>query len=200
MPEPRLSADELERIRHALRLRRWPDVTTDELARAAGVTRMTLHRRGIGREQVLAGLATVLEDAHRDAVLPALTHAGTGRQRLGLALERLCAVNERYLTLLDALADATDHVFHEAGDGPVLTRGAFTDGLQRILTDGARDGTLRVDDVPATATLLFNAVGWTYRHMRVGHGWPPEQAGPAVVSLLLDGVAGPASGPPSAGT
>jgi len=191
MPEPRLSPAELERVRDALRLRRWPDVTTDELARAAGVTRMTLHRRGIGRDEVLAGLATVLEDAHRDAVLPALSHAGTGRERLALALRRLCDVNERYLTLLDALADATDRVFHEQGDGPVLTRGAFTDGLQRILADGARDGTLRVEDVPATATLLFNAVGWTYRHMRVGHGWPPEQAGPAVVALLLDGAAAP---------
>ena len=79
-------------------------------------------------------------------------------------------------------------VFHEEGD-EVLTRDAFTAPLQRLLTDGAADGTLREVDVPETATVLINLVGYTYRHLRHGHGWPPERARRAVVSLVMEGLA-----------
>ncbi len=56
--------------------------------------------------------------------------------------------------------------------------------------DGAEDGSLRrLEDPDETATVLYNLVGWTYWHLRVGHRWPPERAAAAVVGIAIDGVA-----------
>lgn len=183
-----LTHAELDRLRDGLRMRPWPEVTTDDLARAAGLSRMTLHRRGVTKQDVLQRLGDTLEAEHREALLPALAHPGTGRERLELALGAVLEVGERYLELLDALSGQTGAVFHEPGEGAVLTQPRFTEGLRRILEDGVRDGTLRADDPLEAATLLFNAAGWTYRHMRTGHRWPAERARTKVVALLLDGV------------
>jgi hypothetical protein len=91
--------------------------------------------------------------------------------------------------VLEALGRATAVVFHDEGEGPVMTRVTFTDGLRRILEDGIADGSLRAEDPLEMATLLFNATGWTYRHMRTGHRWEPEHARERLVALLLGGVA-----------
>jgi AcrR family transcriptional regulator len=184
-----LDSARLDQVRERLRDRDWRDVTVEDLADALGVSRMTLHRRGISKEVLLAQLARVLEDEYREAILPALVSSAPPRERLRAALSALCGVNERYLGLLEALGRASAFVFHEEGEGPVLTRVTFTDALRRILEDGIADGTLRADDPTEMATLLFNATGWTYRHMRTGHRWEPDQVRDQLVSLLLDGVA-----------
>ena len=185
-----LTTDQLEGVREAARDRRWHELRLEDIAAAAGVSRMTLHRQGIGKDEVLEGLAALLEEEHQRATLPALTAPGDAAARLRLALEAACAVDERYLALLDELGDhRRNAIFHEEGSGPVLTRAPFTGALRRILEDGAREGTLDPGPDPEqTATLLFNAAGWTYRHMRVGHHWAPEQARDAVVDLLARGV------------
>ena len=179
----------LRRIRDRLGQREWHGVTLTELAAAAGLSRMTLHRRGIGKDDVLRQLGALLERDLREAIFPALASGGDGRSRLRAALEALCEVDESALGVLQALGEQAHELFREPGPGPVLTRAAFTDGLRRILEDGVADGTLRVDDPREAATLLFNAAGWTYRHMRIGHRWPPGRARDRVVALLLDGVA-----------
>lgn len=183
-----LTADQLEALREAARLRPWHAITTEEMAQAIGVSRMTLHRRGIGKDEALSQLRALLVADHRAGALAALAAPGTGRERLRIALTAACGVDERYLALIDSLADDLADVFHEPGDGPVLTRGDFTDALRRILQDGVADGTLRSTDPAEDATLLFNAAGWTYRHLRRGHHWTPEHATARVVDLLLDGV------------
>jgi hypothetical protein len=38
------------------------------------------------------------------------------------------------------------------------------------------------------ATVLFNLVGWTYMHLRTGHGWTPERASRHLLSLAVEGV------------
>jgi AcrR family transcriptional regulator len=181
----------LSRVHDHLAARDWRLVTVAELAEAAGLSRMTLHRRGVTKEQVLAQLGARLEAEYRDAMFAALTAAGSARERLGAALRAICAVDERYLGVLDALSGGgLDPVFHEPGGAgaPVLTRAAFTAGLRRLLEDGAQDGSIRVADPGETATLLFNAVGHTYGHMRRGHRWPPELACERIVALVLDGL------------
>jgi hypothetical protein len=35
---------------------------------------------------------------------------------------------------------------------------------------------------------VFNVVGHTYTHLRLGHGWPPERARAGVLAIVLDGV------------
>jgi AcrR family transcriptional regulator len=184
-----LEIERVRRIRDEVGHRPWHELGLEELARAAGVSRMTLHRHGIDKDSIRASLSELLISEYQAGALPALTSSEPAAERLELALRSICATDERYLGLIDALGDEDrDGIFHEPGEGEVLTRTSIVDALRRILEDGVRDGTLAVDDVDEMATLLQNATGWTYRHMRSGHRWSPERASSRVVSLLVAGV------------
>lgn len=179
----------LEAAHRAIEEHGWDGATLERIAAAAGVSRMTLHRHGVSREAVLAALADQLESRHDEAMLPALTHTGTGRERLELALAAECDLAEANLGLIDAIG-VRGHgaIYHE--DSPRgLTRDAFTAPYQRILLDGAADGTLKPTEVQETATVILNLVSHTYRHLRQGHGWEPDRARAAVLAVALDGVA-----------
>ena len=161
--------------------------TLERIAAAAGLSRMTLHRRGVSRAAILAALAERLEADYRAAMWPALVaDVDTARERLELALVAQCDVADANLAVLDALDDATrDAVFHEGS----LTREVFVEPLIRLFRDGGADGSLRaVDDPAESATVIFNVVGHGYRHLRSGHGWTHARARDAVVRLALDGV------------
>jgi AcrR family transcriptional regulator len=175
--------------RRAIELHGWQGATLERIAAEAGTSRMTLHRRGVTREGVLSALAASLEEQYRTALWPALTAPGDGRARLEQALEALCEVVEENLSLMAALGDRPrDAIFHEDEGGSGLTRSTFTGPVERILRDGAADGSLRVEDPAETATVLFNLIGWTYRHLRHGHGWTPERTTRGVLAIALDGV------------
>lgn len=168
----------------------WAEATLERIAREAGVSRVTLHRRGLGKEEILGRLAAQGVVRYREAMWPILTGPGTGAERLLGALEALCGLAEENLHLLlalDAAASAT--VFHEPTDEDALTRNEFTEPLERVLRDGATDGTLRSVDAAETATVLFNLVGWTYIHLRSGHRWSAERASAATLSVVLPGLA-----------
>ena len=178
----------LDGARRALEQHGWEGATLQRLADEAGVSRMTLHRRGISREALLAALADQLEREYREALWPALTAPGSALTRLEQALASLCDVVDGNLELLEALGHAErDVVFHEQRR-PALTRREFTEPVQRLLTDGVADGSLTVADPEETATVLFNLVGHTYRHLRAGHGWSPKRTRKAVLELALRGV------------
>jgi len=176
-----------EGTRRVLRRHGLAGATLERVAAAAGTSRMTLHRRGIGRPELLRALVERMADAERAALWSALTADGDAASRLRLALEAECAVTEEHLEVLEALdAAARDAVFH-ADDG--LTRPEFVEPLRRLLADGVTDGTLRSADPQEDATVLFNLVGPTYRHLRTGHGWPSERARDGVLRLAMRGVA-----------
>ena len=165
--------------------------TLERIAREAGLSRVTLHRRGVTREGILAALAERATDEYRAALWPALTGSGNGRQRLGEALRALCQMAERNLELLLALRAQADAVFHEPGED-ALTRSVYTEPLERLLRDGAGDGSLREVDAVEYATLLFNLVGWTYVHLRTGHRWSAKRAARTTIDLALNGLQPPA--------
>lgn len=191
-PSPSLAdAAALRRARELIERDGWQAATMERLAGALGVTRMTLHRRGVRREDLLAALGLLLEDDYRRALSPALAAPGDGAERLELALRGLCDVTEANLALLAALdSPERDAIFHQPGER-LLTQERFTAPLQRLLADGAADGTLALDgDRPdEVATVLFNLLAWTYRHLRLSHGWPPERAAEAVTRRALRSVA-----------
>jgi AcrR family transcriptional regulator len=172
-------------------IERWGyrQATLERIAAEAGVSRMTLHRRGVTREGLLGALAERLEDAYRTAMWPALTARGSGRERLEHALAGYCDAVEANIEVLVALAEA-DHnaIFHDEGPQG-LSRPGFTEPIRRLLEDGVADGSLVADDLDETATLVLNLVGWTYRHLRRGHGWSAERARDGVLRIALDGVA-----------
>jgi AcrR family transcriptional regulator len=166
----------------------WEGATLERIAAEAGVSRMTLHRKGATREAILEGLRGQFEAAYRDRLWPFLTASGDGRERLAGALGELCAISEDNLELLDALGRRAELIFHEPGDGSVDTRPPFTEAVARLLRDGALDSSLRSEAPDDDATVLVNLVGHTYRHLRLGHRWPAERARESVVRLALDGV------------
>jgi AcrR family transcriptional regulator len=187
---PAVDADVLLRIRDHLPARSWDAITMAELAEAGGLSRMTLYRRGITKDELLAQFGARLLAEYRDALFEPLTGPGPAGERLRAALAAICTVNERYLRVLDALAGSLESVYHEDGEPgqPVLTRPVFTDALKRLLEDGARDGSIAAAPTAETATLLLNAVDHTYQHMRMGHRWPADVARERVVALVVDGV------------
>jgi AcrR family transcriptional regulator len=178
----------VEGARRTIERHGWQGTTLQRLAEESGVSRMTLHRRGVSRELLLAALAEQLELEYREALWPALTAPGSALERLELALASLCGVVDGNLALLDAFGHAErDVVFHEPRR-PALTRDVFTEPVRRLLEDGVADGSLAVEDPEETATVLFNLVGHTYRHLRTGHGWSAKRAREAVLGLALRGV------------
>jgi len=182
----------LEGARRAIGRHGWRATTMQRIAEETGTSRMTLHRRGFSKEKILEELSRSLEEGYREALWGALVAPGNARERLESALIAQCGVSEENLAVLEALeARDREAIFHEgsaAGSGPTLTRGAFTDPYRRLLEDGAADGTLAPSDAAETATVLFNLVGLTYRHLRMGHRWSPEEASRAVVNVAMRGI------------
>lgn len=162
--------------------------TLERIADEAGVSRVTLHRRGVTKDGLLVELVTHATEEYRRALWPALTGGGTGAERLTAALHALCDSAEENMALMVALRAQSDAIFHR-DEEEALTRSVFTEPLERILQDGIADGSLRPPDDPLeTATVLFNLVGWTYIHLRTGHGWNPERARRSVIEPVMHGM------------
>ena len=187
MSDQEHNAELVDAGRRALARFGYHGTTAERIAAEAGISRVTLHRRGVSRDTILAELATRAADSYRAAMWPVLTGPGAAAERLAAALEAICEQAEEHLDLLVALQAQADAVFHEPGDEP-LTRTVFTEPLERILRDGAQDGTLREVEYAEVATVLFNLVGWTYIHLRTGHSWPAERARRNVLAIALDGL------------
>ncbi len=168
---------------------RWglAQVTVERIAAEAGLSRATLHRRGLTREALIAALAGRAAEQFRAALWPALTGPGSAAKRLQAALEAMLAVADEHLQLLAGMFLAHGEMFHKPGP-EALTVDAFADPLERLLRDGAVDGSLREVDPTVAATVLFNTAGWGYVHLRASHRWPPDQARAAVIDLVLGGL------------
>lgn len=161
-------------------------LTLERVAEAAGVSRMTLHRRSVGRDELAAALVGQMLADERSELWVPLAEDGDAATRLRRVLERRCELAERHLAVIELMdARSRDAAFH-GPDG--LTRAEFVDPLRRLLADGEAEGSLRSDDPAEDATLLYNLVGHTYRHLRTGHGWTPARAREAVLRIAFDGI------------
>jgi AcrR family transcriptional regulator len=162
----------------------WDGLTLERVAEASGRARSTLWRQGLSREALVEALLGALADDFRSTMYPVLTVPGSGRDRLARGLEALCDVIERHLPLLLA----TDEAFHQAAPGGPAS---YLDPFVHFLREGAQDGSLPLgdEDPREAADLAFNAVAWTYAHLRGRHGWSAEKARARVVGLVLDGIA-----------
>jgi AcrR family transcriptional regulator len=174
--------------RRAIEAGGWQAATLTRIAAEAGLSRMTLHRRGLGRDEIFALLARDYEDAFRVALWPAVTGRGTGAERLEATLVAVCEVTEDHLAFLAALDEESDkRFFHEAED-EVRSREGYINPIERLLTDGISDGSIRAVEVEETATVLVNAVDRTYRHLRRAHDWSPLRSREVLIELLLRGL------------
>ncbi|MDX6375726.1 MAG: hypothetical protein QOE98_29 [Gaiellaceae bacterium] len=185
-----ITSDIVGAARRLARDGRLRAASMQDLADEAGLSRVTLYRRGATRDNVLQALRAELAREERDAIWPAIVSDGTGRERLERALRALCASGEDTLGLFGALSDEVSDAIYHDGDERRLTREEFVAPFRRLLLDGAADGSLRpLTDPDEVATILYNQVSWTYRHLRTGHGWDAERAADGVIALALDGLA-----------
>ena len=190
-PAPRVDAELLDAARRALERHGLARTTLERIAEEASLSRVTLYRRGLTREAILAALADGILESYREALWPALTARGTGAERLRSALGALCEVAERRLGLLLALGAALE----SGGDSAGLGGSSFTEPLERLLRDGAADGSLREIDARETAPALLNVALWTYVHLRAGSRWSARRARRVTLDLALRGVAVPPRAP-----
>jgi AcrR family transcriptional regulator len=168
-----------------LRARGWDGLTLERVAEVAGRARSTLWRQGLDRDALIGALVGELASDFRSTMYPILTSGGTGRERLERSLVGLCGLLDRHLPLMLA----TDEAFHQQpapGEPP-----DYLHPLIRFLREGSDDGSLPpVEDAVETADVAFNAVAWTFVHLRGRHKWPAETATTRVVGLVLNGITG----------
>jgi AcrR family transcriptional regulator len=168
-----------------LRERGWEGLTLERVAGVAGRARSTLWRQGLTLDVLVGALVGELAADFRDTMYPILTSGGTGRDRLERGLVALCELLDRHLPLMLA----TDEAFHQdtaPGQPP-----DYLHPFIQFLREGAADGSLAPgDDVVTAADVAFNAVAWTYVHLRGRHGWPVEKARSRVVGVVLNGAVG----------
>lgn len=168
-----------------LRERGWDGLTLERVAEVAGRARSTLWRQGLTRDSLIAALVGELAEDFRSTMYPILTSGGNGRERFTRGLEALCELLDRHLPLMLA----TDEAFHqkEAPDQPPDYLHPFI----QFLREGRQDESLEVgEDVVRAADISFNAVAWTFVHLRGRHGWELAEARDQVVGLVLSGIEG----------
>ncbi len=182
----------------------WAGTTAELIARAAGVNRTTLYRKGFTTEGLLARAAAAVAEAFQAAALAPLTQTGSAHERMLALLDALYDLADQHLGLVAGLYDGPTAMFHMGlggTDDTVLTRFEYTEPFARLLLDGNADGTLRSDDPEQDAELIFNTAGWTYVHFRRSHRWPATKAREAVTRLTLaafaPGVEGSRPGHPA---
>jgi AcrR family transcriptional regulator len=163
------------------------EVTLERVAAEAGMSRATIYRRGVTREDLIAALTAEAADTYSRAMLPALAGPGTARERLESALDALCVTADEHLHLLAGMFLAHGEVFHKPGPDAMVVD-VFAEPFERLLRDGAADGSLRSLPATITATALFNLVGWGYIHLRAAHDWQPETARRILLDLVLNGT------------
>jgi AcrR family transcriptional regulator len=173
-----------------LREQGWDGLTLERVAQSAGRARSTLWRQGLTIEALVGSLVAELAADFRSSMFPILTTHGSGRNRLERGLVALCELLDRHLPLMLA----TDEAFHQEtapGQPP-----DYLHPFIQFLREGEADGSLApCGDVVEAADVAFNAVAWTYVHLRGRHDWPPERATARVVGVVLDGLATPTHEP-----
>jgi AcrR family transcriptional regulator len=160
-----------------------------DIANEAGITRVTLYRRGETRPAILAALRDELVREERELILPLLAADGDARTRLEKVFQAVCAMTDARADLLTGLDDATLNALYHAGGEESRTRPEFIAPILRLLRDGVLDGSLRaLPDPERTATVLYTQISYTYLHLRSEHGWTAEETTAAVVDMAISAL------------
>ncbi len=167
--------------------------TVDRVAAAAGRSRVTLHRRGIGRVEILEAVARRVAMEFEASIVPALSAPGTAAERFDSFWPAMFDTADGHLQFLAGLFAGSESPFHRQVGGTqeaeIATDARFAAPVERLLRDGELDGTLapQVDPHDA-ATVMFNATMWTYVHFRLAHRWSRDRASLAARNVF-DGLA-----------
>jgi AcrR family transcriptional regulator len=181
-----IAPDVLDAVARILERDGLRGLSMSAVAEEADVSRVTLHRRGASMDDYVVAVLARASDDLRASLWPAITGPGDAATRLHVALHVLCDVTERHAGVLAALYAAPALPIP---DRPGRTTSfEFIEPFERLLVDGAVDGSLRVDEARGDATLVANAVCWTYLHMRRAHRWAREETARRVIALATSSL------------
>lgn len=165
----------------------YAGLTLERIAEEAGLNRVTLHRRGLSKDQIFNALVAQSIEGYREGFWPALAAEGTGAERLQIGLEATLDRTEANLDLLLAVRAQVDALYHqeERAERPAYT---VVDPIELLVRDGVADGSLRESDPKETALLLTNWVGWTYVHLRTAHRMEAADARSIVLRRVMQAL------------
>jgi AcrR family transcriptional regulator len=186
-PEPEI----LDAAREAVIKHGYAGLSLERIAVEAGVSRVTLHRRGFTTEQIFDELVERGMAEQREALWPVMSADGNGAERLRLALEAICDRCEEDLDVLLAISAQADERRHTTEVPPpragrVTSAGAvLVDPLQVLIREGILDGSLREVDPEAEAMLLLVSVAVTYVRLRTAFGLSRKRTREMVIDHSL---------------
>jgi AcrR family transcriptional regulator len=190
-PEPQI----VDAARAAVIKHGYAGLSLERIAAEAGVSRVTLHRRGFTTDEIFDELVERGMTEQREALWPVLAAAGNGAERLRLALEAIVDRCEDDLDVLLAISAQSDARRHLEG-GPAATSKRMTsagrvlvDPIQVLVREGVTDGSLREVDADVEAMLLLVSVAATYVRLRTAFGVTHELARDMVVDHSLAALA-----------
>lgn len=181
----------LDAAREAVVKHGYVGLSLERIAAEAGLSRVTLHRRGFTTEEIFDELVERGMTEQREALWPVLAAEGSGAERLRLALETILGRCEEDLDVLLAISAQSDVRRHLEG-GPAAKARRITsagrvlvDPLQVLIREGVTDGSLREVDPDAQAVLLLVSVAATYVRLRTAFGMPAKPAQQMVIDHSL---------------
>jgi TetR/AcrR family transcriptional regulator len=161
----------------------------EDVADATGIAKATLYYYFSGKEDILAFLLRDTLVSVTDAVAIAAAADGTARERLiGVLAAQLEVMAEQPAVCRALIAD-----LGRAGRIPDIAQAivdAFYTPVERLLREGAAEGSLRtVDDPLATAVAIFGAVTISgLSHLVLAGGIAVDQVANRLTELLLVGL------------
>ena len=158
-------------------------LTLTEIAARAGVSRVTVHRRGAGLDEYIVAVLARASDDLRRSLWPVMTSQGRAIDRLASALSILSQVCERHSGIMVAMFGVPARPLPDRPDR--TTSLEFIEPFAKLIADGVADDSIVCDDPLQDATLTANTVAWSYLHMRRAHGWRTDDAAGRVVELAL---------------
>ncbi|MDT0379154.1 TetR/AcrR family transcriptional regulator [Streptomyces sp. DSM 42041] len=165
----------------AAHLGRHPTASMDDIARAAGISRATLHRWFAGRDALVRGLEQLGISRVRAAVDAARLEEGDP----GDALRRLIAEAESFAGFLGFLMSESQ-LFEPGAVDPGWTEA--DERIAALFRRGQETGVFRVELTAAFLTealyALVTACAWAVQEGRVAE----RDAGPMTAELLLGGL------------
>ncbi|HEY9292329.1 MAG TPA: helix-turn-helix domain-containing protein [Microlunatus sp.] len=162
-------------------LSRRASATMDDIAKAAGISRATLHRQFAGRD----GLIDALEELGIREVEAALDAAELDRGKAADALRRLADRIEPSAGLLAFLMSQAQ-LFEGANTNPGWDR--IDQRITELFRRGQQDGDFRIDQQPAwLAEAIYGLVSAAVWSIQAGLAGKTQFQN-MIIDLMLDGV------------
>lgn len=168
----------------------------DDIAEASGIPRATLYYYFDGKDDILAFLLNDMLGAMAGEVGAAVsTTPGSARERLEAAVRAQITVMLEQPAACRALVGDLGRATRLPELAHALNE-AFQRPIELLLTEGAADGSLRLQDNPDDASLaIFGAVTVAGLYYAVEETRPPpEQVASRVLAILMHGLAGEPAG------